>query len=71
MSVALCILCISVLCGSLDVEHIGHICPVVSAHNSNPEADTDVTMQDNPSYSAVQGGLVMQANPAYEQSSGE
>ena len=53
------------------MEHIGHICPVVGAHNSNPEADTDVTIQDNPSYSPVNGGLVMQANPAYEQTSGE
>ena len=36
---------------------------------SPPEAST-MTMEDNPSYSAVQEGLVVQQNPAYEQISG-
>ena len=38
---------------------------------SPPESGTAMTMQDDSSYSAVQEGLVMQKNPAYEQTSGE
>ena len=36
-----------------------------------PEASTVMNMEHNPPHSAVQGGLVMEANLAYEQPSGK
>ena len=32
---------------------------------STPEASTVVTMQDNPSYIAVEGGVILEPNPCY------
>ena len=38
---------------------------------SPPEVSTDVTMQDNPSYSTVEEGSIIQPNPAYMKTSSE
>ena len=43
------------------------LCPTIGF---SPTEAGSMTMEDNPSYSAVQEGLVMQPNPAYEQISG-
>ena len=53
----------------LILGHVWHICPAVG--HPPPEASTVMNMQHNPSYCAVQGGLIMEANSAYEQTSGK
>ena len=45
--------------------------PVVGAQMSPPEVSTVVTMQDNPSYSTVEGGPIIQPNPTNMKTSSE
>ena len=45
--------------------------PIVGEYVSSPEVSTVVTMQDNPSYSTVEGGPIIQTNRAYMKTSSE
>ena len=47
------------------------IFPVVGAQMSPPEVNTVVTMQDNPSYSTVEGGPTIKPNHAYMKTNSE
>ena len=65
----------SAVCAIYIVKHIykvtQSIFSIVGAQVSPPEVSTVVTKQDKPSYRTVEGGPIIQPNPAYMKTSSE